>query len=85
LSNQPKGSPQSEPIPLKQTICHMAGQNLNKGQQEANKKLSGMSPLFYVNQLLLLLRNGLLPEEDESLKKGLKALHQLLGERLVVA
>lgn len=84
LSNQPKGSPQSERIPIKRTISHMAGGNLNKGQQDANQKLSGMSPLFYVNQLLLLLDNGLMPENDENLEDGLKKLHQLLEERLAV-
>lgn len=84
LNSQQKGSPR-EQIPIKRTISHMAGENLNKGQQEANQKLSGMSPLFYVNQLLLLLENGLMPEDDENLDDGLKKLHQLLEERLVVS
>ena len=86
LSSEPKAAPGERlQIPIKRTISHMAGTRLTKGQQEANSKLSGMSPLFYVNQLLLLLDNNLLPENDECLEDGLKRLHELLESRMVPA
>jgi hypothetical protein len=65
-------------VPLKRTIKHMAGRKLTKAQESANDKLSGMNALFYVNQLILLLENDLMPVEDENLTAGLQRLHGLL-------
>ena len=65
-------------IPLKRTIAHMSGQTLTKAQYEANDKLSGMNQLFYVNQLVTLIKNDLLDTENEKLLEGLRVLHELL-------
>ncbi len=73
-----------EQIPLKQTIKHMAGQTLTKGQEDANTRLSGMNQVFYVNQVILLIENGLLDKENDALFERLKVLHGSL-EGLLVA
>lgn len=78
-------SPDSGPVPLKRTIRHMAGERLTKPQQEANQKLSGMAPAFYVNQLILLLENGLMPGDDENLESRLRILFELLESRVAAA
>ncbi len=68
-------------VPLKRTIKHMAGKKLNKGQQEANVKLSGMDAKFYVRQVIMLLENDLLDEEDEELEPLLETLAKALRQR----
>jgi hypothetical protein len=65
-------------VPLKRTIGHMAGKRLNKGQASANKRLGGMNQLFYVNQLLILIENGLLDKSNEELMEKLKELEGLI-------
>lgn len=69
-------------LALKQTIRHMRGKRLSESQWAANKKLSGMRPAFYVNQLLLLLENDLLDDEDEKLGELLDRLAEKLAERV---
>jgi len=72
-------------VPLKRTIQHMAGQRLTKPQMEANRKLSGMNQMFYVNQLILLLENDLLDVENEKLLDALARLRALLTEQKMAA
>ena len=71
-------------VAIKRTIAHMAGEQLTKGQTEANEKLGGMNQLFYVNQLIMLLENDLLDKESDDLLQALRRLHELL-EAAVVA
>jgi hypothetical protein len=71
-------------VAIKRTISHMAGKKLNQSQQEANRKLSGMTPSFYANQLLILVTNDLLDKEDEKLFETLQKLHEVLDELLAV-
>jgi hypothetical protein len=70
-------------IPIKNTIGHMAGRALNKRQQEANEKLSGMRQAFYANQLIELIEARLLDTGDEALLERLRRLNDLLTELLV--
>lgn len=72
----------SQETALKRTIRHMAGKKLTKRQTEANKKLSGMSQIFYVNQLIELIEADLLVVEDEALIARLSVLNGLLTELL---
>lgn len=65
-------------VPLKKTIQHMAGKTLTTGQQKANEKLSGMNQSFYVNQVILLIENGLI-DEKENLYERLRILQKLLN------
>ncbi len=69
-------------VPLKQTISHKAGCKLTHAQQDANKRLSGMRPAFYANQLILLLENDLIDKEDEKLAETLGKLAELLEKAL---
>jgi hypothetical protein len=59
-------------IALKQTIAHMAGEKLTKGQREANETLGGMNQLFYVNQLIKLAKNNLFDMTNDELLPKLK-------------
>jgi ParB-like chromosome segregation protein Spo0J len=80
-ADAPKGA--SLTVPIKKTIKHMAGKTLNKVQQEANVKLSGMNQSFYANQLITLIESRLLDTSDERLLDRLKVLHDLLEDLLV--
>lgn len=71
-------------VALKRTIRHFAGRKLNEQQAEANLHLSGMYPIFYANQLLLLLENDLIDREDEKLHAALVRLTDKLTEVLAV-
>ena len=53
------------PVALKRTIRHMRGRTLTKGQEEANNKLGGMHPTFYMNQVILLMNNELLDVDSD--------------------
>jgi ParB-like chromosome segregation protein Spo0J len=66
-------------IALKQTIRHMGGKELTEDQGHANEKLSGMSQLFYVNQLVTLIENDLIDLDNADLIAGLAKLHGMLG------
>lgn len=69
-------------IELKNTIRHMAGKKLNKRQQEANAKLGGMSPTFYINQVIELLEANLLDPENEKAVERLAVLGGLIDKHL---
>ena len=71
-----------EVVPIKRTIEHMAGQKLTDGQQKANKRLSGMRQSFYVNQVLLLIENGLIDLGDEELLERMQCLLDALQKFL---
>jgi len=79
------GKQKGEPVPLKNTIRHMKGRILTQQQAAANSQLSGMNQLFYVNQLILLLENGLLDSENEDLIKRLHVLASLIRKLKVAA
>lgn len=70
-------------VPLKQTIRHMHGKKLTKEQVTANDKLSGMNQVFYVNQIITLIKSELLDTDNERLMQRLKMLHELLEDLLV--
>lgn len=64
-------------LALKRSIRHRLDQPLSPEQEEANKTLSGMSPMFHVNQLLTLLEADLMPD-DEHLVERLEHLAQAI-------
>ena len=66
------------PIALKQTIRHMAGQTMTPEQGQANRKLSGMNQLFYVNQLVTLIENDLIDASNAEMLVGMERLRALL-------
>ena len=65
-------------LAVKQTISHMAGKKLTRKQAEANGKLGGMKPLYYVNQLITLIEADLIDMNDEKLGEELKRLSKLI-------
>lgn len=83
LRAQRIGRTRAGPIALKQTVRHMAGQNLTDGQVAANKKLSGMNQQFYANQLILLVESDLIdptPQLIDSLHRLSNLLNSFLSE-----
>lgn len=72
-------------VPIKRTIRHMSGRSLTKAQHEANEKLGGMEQLFYVNQLLTLIRTGLLDVDNAELMRRLGELKDALEGALETA
>lgn len=66
-------------VALKNTIAaQFTGKRLNKRQVQANEKLSGMSQVFYANQLIELLESDMLDTENEKLMERLMILNGLL-------
>lgn len=68
----------NEPIPLKQTISHMAGKKLTKDQGEANKRIGGMGQIFYVNHVIMFLESDLLNLENPKLMERVAVLYEVL-------
>lgn len=83
-SSKPEAKTERGWVPLKATIAHMSGKKLTRGQSEANEKLSGMNPTHYVNQLILLLKNDLMPAGDD-IDKALRVLAELIEKRISAA
>jgi hypothetical protein len=69
----------TEQVALKRTIRHMHGRTLTADQLAANKKISGMQPTFYVNQLVLLMDNDLIDLENTKTMEGLQRLQESLA------
>ena len=75
-----------QPLPLKNTIrARFSGKRLNKRQEEANSRLSGMNQQFYANQLIELIESEMLDTEDANLMERLTLLNKLLDGILQVA
>lgn len=70
----------SQPIALKRTIAHKAGQRLTKKQVETNRRLGGMRQTFYVNQLIMLIENDLLDTQNVELMLRVKRLAEVLKD-----
>lgn len=73
-----KGMKKSGMVPLKRTIQHMSGKALTRKQAEINEKLSGMAPLFYVNQIRMLIEGDLIDMGDERLMQELERLSKAI-------
>jgi ParB-like chromosome segregation protein Spo0J len=68
-----------EDHPIKDTLRHLAGDKLTSAQIEGNRRAGGMNPLYYVNQVINLLENGLLDPENERLVSRLALLGELIA------
>lgn len=69
----------SEQVPLKRTIRHMRGRKLTEDQLVANKRLSGMQPQFYANQVALLCDNDLIDLDNPKVLTSLQTLQESLA------
>lgn len=68
-------------VPLKRSLSHKLEELITPAVEAANEKLSGMQPVFHVDQLILLLENDLLPPGD-SLRQRLSRLGALIAHHL---
>lgn len=74
---------EGDSIPLKRTINFMAGKQLTKRQEQANKKLGGMSALFWVNQLIELIEADLWQADNPKLNERMDHLMKLWESKKV--
>lgn len=81
IAPAPPGQPALR-IPIKATLIEMHGQQLSERQANANKHAGGMSPRFYVNQVINLIEGDLIDEGNEQLMDALRRLARLLEQRL---
>lgn len=71
-----------ERVAVKRTIAHLAGRELSADAMAANRAAGGMNQLFYVNQVLSLLRNGVIDAENDRLMEALRELAAALARFL---
>ncbi len=64
--------------PLKYTVRHMAGKPLSESQLDVMPRVGGLGQPFYVNQVLLLLRNHMVDTGNENLMASLRDLYDAL-------
>lgn len=69
-----------EQVAIKRTIKHMKGRQLTVDQVEANKKLGGMQPNFYANQIILLVENDLIDTDNTKTVSKLQELQESLAQ-----
>ena len=72
-------------VALKRTNQHMAGKKLTEIQVAANEKLSGMNQVFYVNQVIILIKSKLLDVDNVELLARLRYLGELIDGLVSVA
>lgn len=82
MNDRMASSASGEPVQIKRTIEHMAGKPMTAAQIAANKRLSGMQQIFYVNQVSLLIEHDLVDTEDQTLLPALERLEELLTRYL---
>lgn len=69
-----------EPVALKGSIRHKAGQTLTKEQEDVNDKLTGNSQAFTCRQITMQLESGLMETGNDNLLVELKRLYAALKE-----
>ncbi len=71
-----------EPVVLKGAMKSFSGATLTDQQIATNKSIGGMQPLYYVNQLVALIKSGICNRANENLLQGLYELQALLDKKL---
>lgn len=69
-------------VPLKRTIRHMKGLTLTDEQLAVNKKLAGMHPSFYANQIVMLCDNDMIDTDSEATLAKLRELEDSVRQFL---
>ena len=72
--------PDSKMVPIKYTLRHLAGQQLTKQQVSGNQAAGGPSGLYFVNQVINLLEQGLVDWRNPQLLGRLDVLTELLTD-----
>lgn len=78
-------SPDTGLTPIKNTLRPFAGKQLTADHMEANKRASGMSPVFYLNQIINLLERDAWDKGDVRIRERLERLYALLREAIAEA
>lgn len=73
-----------EPVILKRTAAHLAGQDLSKNEMEYNLKAGGLNQTFYVNQVIAMVEKDTVNWENTTLVSALRKLSELLEQSLKV-
>jgi len=74
--------PGTKSIALKRSVAHLEGGKLTKAQAKAHATMPGTSFLLIARQLCLALSENMVNLEDEKLVEQLKALRELLGQKV---
>lgn len=69
----------ANPVPLKMPIRHMAGHQLSSEQVSAIPSLGGNQQVFYINQLITLIKTGMIDLNSKGVVSGLDCLKKLLN------
>lgn len=72
--------PDSKMVPIKYTLRHLAGQQLTEQQARGNQAAGGSSGLYFVNQVINLLEQGLVDWQNAQLLGRLDMLAGLLTD-----
>lgn len=73
---------QSNPIVLKRTTAHLAGEELTEEQVAYNQKAGGMPATFFINQLIAMVEAEAVDWDNEKVVQGFKKLRDLLDTAL---
>jgi hypothetical protein len=67
-------------VVLKPSFSHLAGENLTREQEQANKHSGGHQASFYARMLIMLFESGAVDESNQTLMERLWRLHELLTQ-----
>ena len=74
--------PGADPVAIKATLQNRAGSVLSDRQIVGNRRAGGMSPTFYINQVVNLIENDLIDWQRADLVAALHRLAELLDAKL---
>lgn len=73
-----------QPITLKRTAAHLAGQELSAEQAEYNLKAGGMPQTFYIYQVVAMLEADTANWDNPQVVNAMKKLYELLDKAMMV-
>lgn len=73
-----------EPVALKTSTSHLAGEKLTEEQSQYNIKAGGLNQGFYINQVIAMLECDAVDWENERVTSGLRKLYELLEKVIKV-
>jgi hypothetical protein len=70
-------------VPLKNTVAkQFKGREMNEAQYELAKRMGGLQPGYYIKQVIAILELGDVESLTPEAQENLRALHELLTEKL---
>lgn len=75
---------ESQPVVLKRTMAHLAGEELTKKQVAYNEQAGGMPATFFINQLISMIQSDSVDWDDERVAKDFSELYELLNKRFAL-